>query len=392
MQNVNYKLQIFSCCLLSTIYCLLISGCGKKQPIGYGVVKDREGEIRTGSCEVVSWAHRDTFAYMTTSLLFAGKDTAKEFSAMAFIQFEFDSAVSPETLWITGSSSGRVDMFKVDSINIDSLTWGDRPPEREMEILWKKPYSLVRIEKDSAISIYVGKMFRDSDSVFCIGFSGDYGGILSFYASNCLLSIEEDTENTYKPDKSAYIDTSYFSLDDSLLMVQTGAYITRCSLNVALLIGPFITEGDTDSVKVVMDTLSIDSIVKDTIVYVSMDSMYVSTDTISMDSLRHLYKLDSATVNKAIFKIPIDTSLSYEENISVYPEYDGTFCLCYNPVGDTLSLNMESIVDKWFKEGESASGGLWFVLHGDSKKISRVVMDIRGASLNITYSLPPKRR
>lgn len=352
----SIKYQISSIFLILSILSFsCFMGCGKKEPIGYEVVKGREGKIMNAFGKFSKFSHKETLEYMTGPILFAGK--AKNFEAISFAKFKFDTTIKPETLWVTGIDTGIINIIQVDSVDIDSMTWSKRPINQA-----PPPSVQIELKKDTAVGVYIGGIIADSDSIFYLQISGPEDKIVSFYEYNCKLSIHDDTLTKRVPEKAAFIDTSYIApkdLPDSLLMIQTGEYTAICSLYVSLFI--------VDS----LDTIRIDSLT---------------------DSLRTALKLDSARVAKADFNIPIDTSLSYQTDIPIYPEYDSLFGSEYKPVNDSLALHLESIATKWFKNPPAGGKMLWCLLRGSNIKISRVVMDFNKARLIITYSLPEKER
>ncbi|MCK4306659.1 hypothetical protein KAW50_00365 [candidate division WOR-3 bacterium] len=363
-------MQKFSYLLLATYYLLLTTGCGKKQPVFYEQVKPREGEIKLIDGWVDTFYTHSEFANMSgATYLFAGEEAG--FEALAFLYFEFDSAISPESLWVTGEDSGQIQVCKLDSINMDSVDWSNRP---ELD-----SFNLLEIREDTALPVGIQEL--GTDSVFYIGFS-DTIGMTSFYSSRSKdktwFTIGADTCAS-KETKSTYIDTSYFSQDSlpdskNLTYIETGAYVTKCTLylNTCIII--------------YNDSIMIDSSFTD-----SVDIFKTQINSLT-NSLGKTYSLDSATVNKAEFKIWIDTTLSYKWDIEILAQYEvnggKVFSRSQGIDGDSLVLSIESIIEKWFKEGEK----LWIVLEGDTKKISRVILDPSRARLSVTYTLPPKER
>ncbi|MDI6839906.1 MAG: hypothetical protein QMD71_03470 [bacterium] len=358
MNTDNPKLNFF---IFHFLFFILLSGCGKKEPIGYEIVKPREGEIRQARGFVVRWNNYSEFASMSRATeLFAGEEC--DFKAMAFICFEFDTTLLPDSLWLLGVNSGKVKVCKVTGLwNPDSINWSHIPDTGEI-------FDTVEIKEGDTCLVYI----QDSvpDSVFSIGFL-PYIGMASFKPLR--LSVKEDT-NFYSPSKKVYIDTSYFTQD--LPMIETGAYTTQCTLWFSLEIPVFLKE---------TTYIPIDSFLGDTVFPCTLvvgDSFITDTSVIN-----YILNFKSATVNDASFYIPIDTTNSYKWDIGIYAGCRGVYSSSSHPKGDTLSLSIERIVDRWFKEGDC-----WLVLKGDAQKIGRVVFDIEGAQLSITYILPPKRR
>lgn len=369
VQKFSYFLLATSYLLLPTSYLLLVSGCGKKQPVFYEQVKSREGEIKLIDGWVDTFYTHSEFANMSgATYLFAGKEA--NFEARAFLYFEFDSAISPESLWVTGEDSGQVQVCKlVNSINMDSVDWSKCP---ELE-----PFDTLEVRKDTAVSVCVQEL--GTDSIFYIGFSSTTA-LTSFYSpkskDKTWLTIGVDTCTPIET-KSIYIDTSYFSQDSlpdskDLTYIETGAYVTKCTLYLEVFV---------DIKAIIGDSLLVDF----------SDTFETQIDSLT-DSLRKAYSLDSATVNKAEFKIWIDTTLSYKWDIEIFAQYEvnegKVFSRSQSIDGDSLVLSIGSIIEKWFKEGEQ----LWIVLEGDTKKISRVILDPSRARLSVTYTLPPKER
>ncbi len=367
MQNAKCKMQNFFYLLIVACNLLLVTGCGKKQP--YGLIKSREGEIKLISGEVDTFYSHSEFKNMSgATYLFAGKEA--NFEAMAFLYFEFDSSVLPESLWIMGEDSGQIQICKLmNSINMDSADWSSYP---NLDL-----FNFLEIEKDTALSVDIQEL--DTNSVFSIGFSNT-AGMASFYSSQnkgtkLWISIE-DGDTTYYPSKSTYIDTSYFSQDslpDSLTYIETGAYVTRCTLYLNTFV--------FDIADIVIDTVPVDSLV---VFKTQIDSL--------TDSLRDAYSFNDITVNKAEFKIRVDTTLSYKWDNKIMAQYEVNgekiFSQSRSIDGDFLTLSIKYIIEKWLKKGER----LWLVLEGDTKKISRVILEPGSAELSVIYTLPPKER
>ena len=355
------KLQQVTKYILLFLYSLFLFGCGKKEPVGYGLIQPREGEIKLLKGEVNAfYTHSEFVSMKSATYLFAGKEA--NFSAMAFLYFEFDSSISPESLWITGKDSGQIQVCALlNSIDMDSVHWSGRP--------LLEPYTLVELKNDTALPVCVQEW--GTDSTFYIGFS-DTTNLTSFYSLKSTANkpwLAIDTSCTPEEAKSTYIDTSYFSQDslpNSLTYIETGAFVTKCTLYLKAF---------------VIDSLSADS----------SDTFKTQIDSLT-DSLRTAYLFDSVTVNKAEFKICVDTTLSYKWNIEIQAQYEvgsGKVLSSSESIkGDSLILSINAIIEKWFKEGEN----LWIVLEGDTKKISRVILDPNSAKLSIIYTLPPRGR
>lgn len=349
------KIQItYKICshLLLTTCLLLFWGCGKNEPVGYDMVSPREGKIKIAKGEVTSFTTSSEFANMSKAFyLFAGKEA--NFEAKAFIYFKCDTLILPETLWVIGVDSGEVEICKVDSINIDSLTWGVGADFicDTFDTFWVGDTSSVCVDE------------LGDDSVFYIGFQST-AGMVSFHSpagsNKPWLSIDT---NRYIADKGTYIDTSYFSQDslpDSLTYIETGGFVTRCTL--------YIRVG-------ILDTS------------MSRDTFWI--DTLS-DSLRDMFK--GASVNKAELKLGVDTVRSYKWDIELRALYEVNNEKVYSnrssPDGDYIVFSIDKIIDKWFKEGNR----LWVVIFGETEKLSRVIFDTGTAELSIIYTEPPKPR
>lgn len=344
--------------LLTTCYLLLATSyCGKKQPIGYEMVKPREGEIKIAKVEsVLPYPIHSEFATTKgASSLFVGKENG--FEAITFIYFEFESLQTPESLWVVGRNPGNIQICKVlDSLDMDSVNWSSRPDSFE----W---LDTIEIKEEDTSVVCIENW--GSDTLFYIGFINT-AQMVNFRRP--WITIKGDTF-THLPMKSIYIDTSYFSPDslpDSLTYIETGAFVTRCTLYLKLYL---------------IDSISADS----------TDTMWAEIDSLT-DSLRNTYGLDSATINEAEFQISIDESYSYKKDIEILAKYEvdeeKVFSSSSMVEGDSLTLSIKPIVKKWFKKGKE----LWIVLEGQTKEIARVALIPKTAKFFIVYTLPPKGR
>ena len=356
--NIKYQISNIKnlSYLLLTAYCLLLVGCGKKQPIGYELIGPRAGEIKIATAEII-------LPYITYSEfvnrkgvkdLFAGKENG--FEAVAFVCFEFESLQTAESLRVIGNDSGKIFICKVlDSLNIDSVNWSSRP---QLEII-----DTMEIKKGDTCKI--GLEDWGTDTIFYVGFNGN-DKIVSF--SSIKMSISGDTI-PQNPVKKTYIDTSYFSQDsipDSLAFIETGAFATSCTLY--LLVS-------------VIDSISTDS----------TDTLWTKIDLLT-DSLREVYSLDSNTINKANFQIIVDTLRSYQPDIGIFAQYETEQGKVFSNTATiqegTITLDFRAIIDRWFRKGKK----LWIVMESNSPEISRVVLVPKSATLSIVYTLPPKAR
>lgn len=361
---------IFKFCVLSFAICVIM-GCGKKVPIGYELVKGRAGEIKVASGSVsYSKSIADTFYCMTwASYLFAGK--GGNFEARSFLRFKIDTdtVVTPESLWVVGQDSGKIYVYKIlGTINMDSLIWSNAPVRDSFILL-----DSMNVLKDSVSVANIENY--GADTVFYIGLCGtgyNMASINSYHSGKKLcISLKGDSVKRVYANRATYVDTSYFgadSLADSMSMIQSGELVSQCSLYVNVGLGGLVKRINNDTTIIPLDTA------------IEVDSL--------TDSLRHLLKLDSAVVNKAVFKIWIDTAKSYKfENKYIIAKYKDKSASEY-PSGDSLVFNVSSIIEKWFKEGDKLS----FILIGGESEISRVVFRNNSAKLDITYTLPPKSR
>lgn len=343
--------------LVNSLLCIML-GCGKKSPIGYDLIKNRAGEIKlaTGNA-TYSIPLPDSFCPMGSALyLFAGKEG--DFEAKSFICFKTgtDTLVTPESLWMKGNDSGKIYVYKVlDSLSTDSLIWSNAPGQNSLILL-----DSIDILPDSTHSVCIENY--GMDTVFYIAICGTGDNMVSINSyrttkTDLQISIKEDSTTTKVTASGAtYIDTSYFqnTSSDSLPIIQTGAYVSKCSL--------YLNINLTDT-----DTVCITSL---------------------NDSLRTAYKLDSAVVNKAVFTIWVDTINSYEyKNKLINVLYNGKTASAY-PTGDSVVFSISSIIDSWFKEGNDLS----LLFSGTSSEISRVAFKAKTAKLDITYTLPIKSR
>jgi hypothetical protein len=288
--------------------------------------------------------------------LFAGK--AGGFEALTFVYFDFDTLVTPESLWVVGWDSASVEVCAItDSFDIDSVNWSNMPA--------LEPFDTIEMNGEDTCVVYVEGL--GEDSIFYVGFRGSQG-----MGSLCLspwMTLKDDTLAKLRIRKEIYVDTSYISQDslpDSLTFIETGAFVTRCTLFLSVDL---------------VDSVSADS----------ADTNWVRVDLLT-DSLRQIYSLDSATVSKAEFKIRVDEEHSYKEEIRVSAQYEaegesGVFSSA--TVEDSLLiLSIRPMIEQWFRKGDK----LWLMLEGDTEDISRVVLDAASAELRVVYTLPPKER
>jgi hypothetical protein len=344
--------------LFAVVCLVLVAGCGKKQPLGYPTVEPREGEINIARGEITSpgrtWSEYSRLIGCTR--LFAGK--AGGFEAITFVYFDFDTLVTPESLWVVGWDSASVEVCAVtDSFDIDSVNWSNMPA--------LVPFDT--IEMNGEDTCVVGAEGLGEDSIFYVGFRGSQG--MGSLSSSPWMTLKDDTSASLRVRKQIYVDTSYISQDslpDSLTFIETGAFATRCTLFLSVQL---------------VDSVSADSV----------DTMWVRIDSLT-DSLRQIYSLDSATVSKAEFKIAVDEKYSYKEEIRISAEYEAegesSVFSSATAQDDSLVLSLRSVIEQWFKKGDK----LWLMLEGDTKDISRVVLDLASAELRVVYTLPPKER
>ncbi|MCK4352365.1 hypothetical protein KAW65_03045 [candidate division WOR-3 bacterium] len=357
MQIEKCKMKVFLYCLLPTVYLLLLAGCGKKQPIGYEIIKSREGEIKKATGQVNTFSTYSEFtSTFHSSYLYVGDEG--NFKAMAFLEFKPES-LHPDSLFlIRAEGSGKIRVCKVtEHWDTDSLNWSNFPDTSEV-------FDTLTIGENDTCSIFISDIVSDS---FSIGLLPEEG-MISFYASwttrEPWLSVVSDTDTIIiTPEKDAYIDTSYFSLPDSLTMIQTGAYVTQCTLYFYPLYPSIL-----DSATAIIDSLPKSDSTKEV----------AATQT-----------LEEATVNSAILSIPIIIDSSYNQAIEITSTYNSTSCSADITEEDTLvKIDIRPIVQKWFESGEK----LWIVLKGSTEKISRVVLKPYSAELSIIYTLPPEER
>ncbi|MDD5528492.1 MAG: hypothetical protein PHX21_00510 [bacterium] len=387
---------------------LILAGCGQKQPIGYEIVKERAGDIKTASGMFGARAFvPDTFNCMSgASCLYAGNK--ENFEAKTFIYFytKKDSvALNPESLYVVGKDSGKVYIYRVfGTPSMDSLVWSNAPTVTLMDSM--------ELIKDSAVGICIDSLAADTGFYFALfGASSEMTGIYNVYEGNrAWFTTEEDTSKKYYPTKATYIDTSYYSADslgDSLMMLQTGGYVTKCStyikveferMDVCVIVeddttadiknapaDSVIKKGTIDHKQDACDTISAKDTmwaVKDT----TIDTVAVPVDSLT-DSLRSVWKLDSATVNKAILTMRIDTGKSYNwtsKKIKLkYKDYSSFAYIA----GDSVVLTIPAIIGEWFKKGYK----LGAMISSEGSDISRIIIkpDLK---LDITYTLPGKNK
>lgn len=359
MKKIKNKNFLYS--LLASSYLLFISGCGKKEPIGYDIIQLREGEIKVAKVKIapLMGVHSEFATPKKSPYLFAGREAG--FDAIAFIYFKFDSFKTPESLWVVGRTSGILQMYKImDSLDMDSVNWSSRP---ELQY-----FSNFEVGEAETSVVYMKEW--GADTLFYIAF-GDTSslttGMVSF--DPLWIKLENDTF-PYRPMKRIYIDTSYFSRDsipDSLIYIETGAFVTQCTLYMKLYLIDSVSSDFTDTAWIQIDYLT--------------------------DSLRKIYALDRATINRAEFQILIDTSYSYRsKGIEILAQYEIEDEKTFSPVSkvteDSLTLFINSLVEKWFKKGDK----LWVVIRGMTEEISRVVLIPSSARVFIVYTLPPRGR
>jgi hypothetical protein len=271
---------------------------------------------------------------------------------------------------------------------MDSIVWSNAPDVTLMDSM--------ELIKDSAVAICIDSLAADTGFYFALcGVTSEMIGIYNVYeGKRAWLTTNEDTSKKYYPAKATYIDTSYYSTDnlgDSLMMLQTGGYVTKCSTFVKVAferthvsIGIKNTPNDT----ITLDTLiahkqdDYDTVLaKDTII---IDT--VGLDSLS-DSLRSVWKLDSATINKAILTMRVDTEKSYNWiSKKINFKYKDNSSSAYI-AGDSVVLAIPLIIEEWFKKGYK----LGALISSEGSDISRVIVK-PDFKLDITYTLPIKKK
>jgi len=370
----------------------ILVGCGQKQPIGYEIVKERAGDIKVASGVFGSRSFiTDTFNYMSgVSCLYAGNKEYFEAKSFLYFYTKKDSVgLNPESLYIVGKDSGKVYVYRVfGTPSMDSLVWSNAPNVILMDSM--------ELIKDSAVAICIDSLAADTGFYFALcGTTSEMIGIHNVYAGKrSWLTTDGDTSKKYYPAKATYIDTSSFpvdSLGDSLMMLQTGGYVTKCSTYIKVEFERMgvciIVEDTTVNIKnVPVDSVVIDikkvSAAKDT----TIDTVAVTVDSLT-DSLRTAWKLDSATVNKAVLTMRIDTGKSYNwagKKINVkYKDYSSYAYIAE----DSVVLTIPLIIGEWFKKGYR----LGTMLSSDGSDISRIIIK-PDFKLDITYTLPNKKK
>lgn len=351
----NYCLFLLGCSIF------ILAGCGQKQPIGYEIIKERAGDIKMASGMFSSRAFiPDTFNYMSgTSCLYAGQKDSFEAKSFLYFYTKKDSAgLTPESLYVVGKDSGKIYVYRVFEVSsMDSLVWSNAP-----DVMLIDSMELV---KDSAVAICIDSLVADTGFYFALcGTSSEIVGIHNIYeGKRAWFTTKEDTSIKYYPSKATYIDTSYYpvdSLGDSLMMIQTGGYVTRCSTYVKINFANMVNDTNIDSI-------------------VEKDSL--------TDSLRSAWKLDSATVNKAVLTMRIDTGKSYNwTNKKINVKYKDKSSWAYI-TEDSVVLAIPVIIGEWFKKGYK----LGAMISGEGSEISRIIIK-PDFKLDITYTLPSKRK
>ena len=367
-QYIKHRLNLLCGCLLFT---LTVFGCGKKEPVGYSIIKERGGKVCDTSVVITEYKTYSIFKSTASSAyLFVGKEEG--FEARSLLYFEIPDTIQVDTTRFTLSNidsmeltiydvegTGHVAVCRIaESWSKDSISWIKRDT-----LLWNTPggdiadtIAYCTIEEDTftvalpisaidttnfdanAVSIMLVPVVVSQDS-FMLKFASK-----NSYSWPCLtLTMHKDTiDTTYQlyPKKDAFIDTSYYILPSELIKVETGSYVARCSLS-------FFVDLDTlakiSSAKLLMRIESI---------YGSMGLIATHLDTIS----------DKTIASAAI-------SVSSEDTL--------------------VSMDIADIVQKWLSDRQ-------FVLTLKSSKeaseIARIVMDPAKASLYIVYTLPPQER
>ncbi|MDD2890009.1 MAG: hypothetical protein PHE49_05140 [bacterium] len=370
----------------------ILAGCGQKQPIGYEIVKERAGDIKVASGMFNSRVFvADTFNCMSgVSCLYVGNKEYFEAKSFLYFYTKKDSVgLNPESLYIVGKDSGKAYIYRVSGTpSMDSLVWSNAP-----DVILMDSMELI---KDSAVAICIDSLAADTGFYFALcGTTAEMIGIHNVYAGKrAWLTTDEDTSKKYYPAKATYIDTSIFpvgSLGDSLMMLQTGGYVTKCSTHIKVEF-EMANVLHTVEIKNVPNDTIVDTLIAhkqeafDTIPIEDTTTTIVTVDSLT-DSLRTLLKLDSVTVNKAVLTMRIDTGKSYNwagKKINIkYKDYSSYAYL----TGDSVVLTIPAIIGEWFKKGYR----LETIVSSEGSDISRVIIkpDLK---LDITYTLPIKRK
>jgi len=367
-QYIKHKFSLFCGGLLLI---LIISGCGKKGPVGYSIIEERGGEVRDTSVAVVEDTTYSIFKSTAASpYLFVGKEEG--FEARSLLYFEIPDTIWIDTIIFTLSDIDSIELALYDvegtgdvavcriakSWSTDSISWINKDT-----LPWDTPggdiadtITYCTIEEDTftvtlslsivdttnfdanAVSLILLPMLAPQDS-FMLNFS-------STNVSNgprLILAMHKDTiDTTYQlyPKRDAFIDTSSYVLPDRFVMVETGSHVARCSLSFSLG----------------LDTLAKISSAK---LSMRIESVYGSTEIMAT----HLDTISDKTITSSALSVSSEDTL--------------------------MAVDIADIVQKW---GKNRQFSLTLKSSKETSEIARVVMDPAKASLYIVYTLPPQER
>ena len=353
--------------LFLLIFCVLslTFGCGKKQPIGYSIVEPRAGEIKSAWGWINSFVTYSEFVATSNSqYLYVGISEDSSFRAISFLSFD-PEILNPDSLFlikVDSSDTGVIRVCVTEEWDTDSLTWSNFPDTSDVFV------TVTVAAGDTCAIDFSGFPQVNPPAMFSIGLLPEEG-LIGFYSKNSTndpwLRFPGDSDTVIiRAEQGVYIDTSYYSPDTLSTMIQTGAYVTECTLYLELMFPTVDTLGTTA----------------------------IDTADFLTDSLREALMLSEAKINQALLYIPVDPADSYKEDISIKADYNGIYSSSFynKPRGDSLVLSIEDIVQAWFEEGDT----FWLVLKPTwpTNSISRVVLQPDSAELYIIYTLPPEER
>lgn len=216
--------------LLLTAYCLLVTGCGKKEPCGYDIVKDRAGKIDT---IVVSPDSLKTkiYSYLEPAGgLFVGNENG--FTAKSFLIFEIPDTVDSCKLKLyKQEGEGSVSIYKTEIWEQDSLIWGNEP-DRIIDT------SIASFTAEESIFVTIDTIYLDT--LFAISLESKTDSMIRF-SSPCLI-IYHDTLEPISPLRYGFTDT--LCSQDTLFQVVTGNFIISDSIFFSFYISDSATIAD----------------------------------------------------------------------------------------------------------------------------------------------------
>ena len=266
-----------------------MTGCGKKEPCGYDIVKDRAGEIDTMTVYPPPESLKIYTYFEPAGGLFVGNEEG--FIAKSFLIFKIDTIKRDSCklkLYKEAGEAGFLNIYTTEIWEQDSLVWGNEPDRTGGE-------SIVNFTAEESVLVVVIDTQYVVDTLLGISLESETNSMISF--SSPSLIIYSDTIIEKSPLRYGFIDTLYNQ--DSLFQVVTGNFITS-------------------------------------------DSIFFS-----------FYISDSATIADAILSFAISTEFSYNyKEKGIRAQSGSCFSEFTDIIDDTLKISCKSIVQEWCGDQE----------------------------------------